>query len=130
MDILDDSNKDGDRWSQKFNANTNKWEKADPDCPIGDLADVFETYASNQTAWIQDFSVVLIKMLENGYKEDELKLAPDHFSVCKGSCKRICKRKKSTYLKNMPNLGVFPCQSCTPTKDYVCEGTSLVFAFM
>lgn len=135
--ILDDSNKGGDRWSQRFNANTNKWEKADPDCPIGDLADVFETYASNQTAWIQDFSLVLIKMLENGYKEDELKLAPDHFSVCKGACKRICKRKNTHTNEaklrpdsNMPNLGVFPCQSCTPTTDYVCEGTSLVFAFM
>ena len=126
--ILDDSNKNGDRWSQRPNAKKPwKWEKADPDCPKGDLAEVFETYANDQKQWVQDFSLVLIKMLQNGYEETDLTLAPDHFSnvVCRGSCKRICKRNlKGVHRpdKFMPELGVFPCQGCTPTSDYVCTG--------
>jgi hypothetical protein len=47
------------------------------------LSDIFEEYAQNQTQWIHDFSNTLEKMLENGYGNNELTDAPDHFTGVK-----------------------------------------------
>ena len=47
------------------------------------LSDIFEEYAQNQTQWIHDFSNTLEKMLENGYENNELTDAHDHFTGVK-----------------------------------------------
>ena len=69
------------------------WHKADPNCGLNTLQEpqgstplhqIFEEYASNQTAFISDFVPVLEKMLMNGYTSAELTDAPTPFTdlVC------------------------------------------------
>ena len=71
----------------------NQWEFDEVSCPLNKLQEplgstplheVFEEYADDQQAWVNDYVPTFEKMISNGYSDTDLKDAPDQWTdvVC------------------------------------------------